>query len=109
MCPVSWEIRPRKVSLHDGIPGDVVRGAVYGTPVMIHYFDALRRQHGDVSIGQEKNLPGVLQERGNVAGDKIFTLAEPDHGGGPQTSRNDFVRIFRGQEHQRVNSAQFLQ
>ena len=57
---------------HDGIPGDVVGGALDGSAVVVHHAHALAGEHGDVAIGEKKNFAGVLEQGGNVAGDEIF-------------------------------------
>src|SRR6267142_2694199 len=94
---------------HDGIPGDVLRGALDRAAVVIHHADALLREYSDVAIGQEKYLAGVLEERRDVAGHKKFALAQADHGGRSHARGHDFMRVFRGQEYQRVDAAQFFQ
>ena len=39
----------------------------------------LRSEHGDIAIGQEKNIARVVENRGDIAGDEIFVVAEADH------------------------------
>src|ERR1700730_7845460 len=94
---------------HDGVPGDMLRRALDGPAVMIHYADALLGKHGDVAVGEEKDFARVLQQRGNVAGNKKFALADADHGRWSHTCRNDLVRVFRRHEHERVDAAQLFQ
>ena len=42
-------------------------GAADGASVVIHYADALGCEDGNVTVGEEENLPGVLEKGGNVA------------------------------------------
>ena len=94
---------------HDGVPGDVVRRALDGTAVVIHHMHAFGGEHGDVAIGEEKHLASVLEQGGDVAGDEIFSIAEANHRRRAEARGDDFLRIFRGEENQRVDAAQFLQ
>jgi len=40
----------------------------------------------------------VFQQRGNIAGDKIFAFAETDDGGRAEARGNDFIGIAGGQK-----------
>src|SRR5882762_4450423 len=94
---------------HDGIPGDMLGGALDRATVVIHHADALLREYSYVAIGQKKYLAGVLEERRDVAGHKKLAIAQADHGGRSHARGHDFVRVFRGHEYQRIDAAQFFQ
>ena len=51
------------------------------TSFEIHDTNALRSEDGDIAIGEEEYVTGVIENRGNIAGDEIFVLAEADDGG----------------------------
>src|SRR6202158_4207482 len=93
---------------HDGIPGDVMRLTFHRLAVMVHNTDTVFAEHGDIAIGQEKHVSCVFQQRGNIAGDKIFAFAETDDGGRAEARGNNFIGIAGGQKNQRVDSAQLL-
>ncbi len=80
---------------HDGVPGDVLRGAVDRAAVVIHHADALLRQHGDVAVGEEKNFARVLQEGGNVAGHKKFSVAQTDYRRRSHSRGYNLMRVLR--------------
>ena len=90
---------------HDGVPGDVLGGTIDGMALKIHEADALRREDGDFAIAEEEDAAGVLQNRGNVAGDEEFVFAEADDDGRAEARGDDFVRIARGERYQRVRAA----
>ncbi len=90
---------------HDGVPGDVLRGTIDGMALKIHQADALRREDCDFAIAQEKDAAGVLQDRGDVAGDEEFVFAEADYDGRAEARCDDFLRIARGERYQRVGAA----
>src|SRR6266403_1550100 len=94
---------------HDGIPGDVMRLALDGFAAVVHDADAVFGEHGDVAIGEKKHVARVFQQRGNIAGDKIFAFAEADNRGRSEARGNNFVRIAGGKKNQRVDSAQLLE
>src|SRR5258708_8301171 len=88
---------------HDGIPGDMLGGALDRATVVIHHADALLREYSDVAIGQEKYLAGVLEERRDVAGHKKLAIAQADYRGRSHPRGHDFLRVFRGHEYPRGN------
>src|SRR5713226_4706602 len=94
---------------HDGVPGDMLRRALDRTSIMIHDPYALRGEHGDVTIGKEENLAGMLEEGRNVAGDKVLSFAETDDGWGALARGHNFLRVFRREENQSVDAAQLIQ
>src|ERR1700730_19102271 len=84
-------------------------GAADWASVVIHYADALGREDGNVTVGEEENLPGVLEKGGNVAGDEIFALAQADDGRRAEARSDDFLWFSRREKDQRVDSAELLQ
>src|SRR5205807_6247972 len=67
---------------HDGVPGDVLCGALDGTAVVIHYPHTFRGENGNVAIRQEKHFARVLEEGRDVTSDEIFSFSETNHGRG---------------------------
>src|SRR6266853_3739329 len=93
---------------HDGIPGDVMRLALDGFSVVVHDAHAVFGKHGDIAIDQEKHVACVFQQRGNIAGDKIFAFAKTNDGGWAEARGNNLIGIAGGEKNQRVDSAQLL-
>ena len=77
-----------------------------GLPIKIHNPNAIPGKQGDVTVGKKEDLAGMLQQRGNVASDKILALADPDHRRRSVSRGNQFLRILGGQEDQRVDAPQ---
>src|SRR5229473_6617222 len=50
----------------------------------------------------------AFQQRGNIAGDKIFAFAETNDGGWAEARGNNFIGIAGGEKNQGVDSAQLL-
>ena len=94
---------------HDGVPGDVMRGAIDGAAIVIHHAHAILREDGDIAVGEEEHLAGVFEERGNIAGDKIFAVAKADHGRRTNARGDDFVRVAGGEKNQGIDAAQLLE
>src|SRR5207245_3800534 len=90
---------------HDGVPSYMVSEAFDGVAVVVHHADAFCRKNGDVSVGKKKHFAGVLEQRGDVTGDEIFSLAKPNDRWRTQAGGNDFLRIIRGEKNQRVDAA----
>ena len=53
--------------------------------------DALRREHGDFAIAEEKNAARVRENRGNIAGDEEFVFAKADDDRRAEARGDDFV------------------
>ncbi len=83
---------------HDGVPSDVVGGAIDGAAVVVHDADTILREDGDIPIGEEENLARVFEKGGDVAGDKKFTVAEADHGRRADARGDDLVWIAGGKK-----------
>ena len=60
---------------HDGVPGDVLCGALDRAAVVIHYPHTFRGENGNVAIRQEKHFARVLEKGRDVASDEIFSFA----------------------------------
>ncbi len=93
---------------HDRVPGDVLHGTIDGMAFEIHQADTLGGEHGYFAVAKEENISGVLQNCGNVAGDKEFVFAQPYHDGRAEARCYDLQRIACGQRNQRVRSAHYL-
>ena len=79
--------------------------AVDGAAFEIDELDALRSEHRDFAVAQEENAARVREDRGNIAGDEKFMLAQADHDGRTEARGDDFVGIFGGDGDQRVGAA----
>ena len=69
---------------------------------------ALRRDDGDIAIGEEKNLARMMKQRGNIAGDKIFIFAKAHDRRRTEPRGDDFVGLTRRENGERVNAREAL-
>ena len=83
---------------HDGIPGDIMSDAVDGAAVVIHHANAVLGEDGDVAVSEEENFASVLEKSGDIAGDKIFVIAEADDGGRADAGSNNFLGVSCGEK-----------
>ena len=93
---------------HDGIPGDVLRRPLDRASIVVHDADAIFGQNGNVAVDEEEDVTRMFKQRRNVAGNKIFTIAQADDGRRPQASGNDFLWVFRRKKDQGVNATQLF-
>ena len=66
----------------------------------------LRSEHGDVAIGQKEHVARVGENRGDIAGDKIFVLAQADHRRRARARRDDFVGVGGGKNRQGIDAGE---
>ena len=93
---------------HDRIPGDALRFAFHGMTIEVSDLDAVLGDHGQVAVGKEEEVAGVVEKRGDVGGDEIFVLAETNDGGWSVAGGDDFVRFVDGDDYQREDSGKLL-
>ena len=89
---------------HDGIPRDVMRFALDSVAVVIHDANTFFGEDCDIGINEEEHSSRVFKKGGNVAGDKIFAIAETDNRGRAAAGSDDFIGIAGGKKNERVNS-----
>ena len=77
------------------VPGDALLFRFDDVAVKIGDAHRIFRQHGDFLFAQIKNIARVLQNRGNVAGDKKFAVAETDDDRRTFADGDDFVGFVR--------------
>ena len=90
----------------DGIPGDVLNAARDGVAVKAAQLHAVGREHGQVAVRQKEKIAGVIEDGGNVAGHKIFVLAQADHHRRSLAHGDDLVGIAGGNDGQGKDAAQ---
>jgi len=71
-------------------------GALDGIAIEIHDADALRSEHGDITVRQEKHVARVREDRGDVRRDEIFVLSEADHGRRTRARGDNFIWVGGG-------------
>jgi hypothetical protein len=88
----------------DRVPGDVLDAAGDGKPLEVSELHTVRGEHREVAVGEEEEVAGVVEDGGNIAGHKVFVLAQPDHRRRPLPRRDDLVQILGGDDSQSKNS-----
>ena len=90
----------------DRVPSDVLERTFDHPALEIHQPDAARGEHGNVAVGEEENVAGVMQERRDVARDEVFALAQADHRRRAVARGYHLVRVVRRDHRHRVDARQ---
>ena len=93
---------------HDRIPGHVLHLARDGLSVEVRELHAVGGNDGHVAVGEEENVPRVMEDGGNVGGHEIFVVAEADYRRRSVARGNDLVRFVSGDHGQRKNAGELL-
>ena len=82
----------------DGVPGDALDCARDGVAVEVGERDAVAGEHGDIAIGEEVDVAGVVQDAGDVGGEEVLAFAEADDGGRAVAGGDDLVGLVGGED-----------
>ena len=66
----------------------------------------LRRDHGNVAIGEKNNIACMVQDCGDIGSDEIFLVAHANHQGRPIARGNNFIGLVQPNDGQSKHSAQ---
>src|SRR4051794_30739702 len=80
---------------HDRIPGNVLDLALDRAPVEIGELHAGWRDHSEIAVAEEEEVARVIEDRGHVAGDEVFILAEADYCRRAIARGDDLVLLVR--------------
>src|SRR5579864_463946 len=93
---------------HDRVPGNVLYLAHHRLAFKIHQTDTGRSHHRQVAIVQEEQIARVVKDGGDVRGDKIFVVAQPDDRRRTIARRDNLVGLFLGNYRQSKDAVEFL-
>ena len=82
--------------------------AVHVAAIEIGNPDAIRRENRHIAIGQKKHILCVGQDRGDVAGDEVFVIADADDDRRTHAGGDDFVRVGARNHGQREDAGDLL-
>src|ERR1700719_990240 len=91
-----------------GIPGDVMHLRLDRFTFSVSDLNAFRCEDRDVSVGEEENVARVREDAGNIAGNKVFGLAQADDHARTTARCYNVARILSRKDHQRVATTQTL-
>src|ERR1700745_3395424 len=91
---------------HDGVPGDMLHLALDGVAVEVSEFHAFRGDDGEIAIGEKEEVARVIQDGGDVGGDKIFVLAQTDDRGRTVAGGDNLVGLVDGDDAEREYAGQ---
>ena len=80
---------------HDRVPGHVLHLADDRLTVEIGQLHAFRGDDRQIAVAQEKQIAGVIENRRNVGGNKIFVFAQADDRRRAIAGRDDLVWVRR--------------
>src|SRR5581483_3942537 len=90
----------------DWIPGDVLHLPRNRTAIEIGQLHASWRDYSEVAVAQEEEIARVIKNRRHIGGNKVFVVAQTDHGRWAVASCNDFVRFIDRDHSQSENASQ---
>ena len=93
---------------HDGVPGDVLHLALDGTSIEVAKLYARGRNHREVAISQKEQIAGVIQDGGDIGGDKILVFPQPNHRRRAIARGHDLVRLFAADHGDGKDAAKFV-
>ena len=82
----------------DGVPGDALGFEGAGCAFEVGEDDAGGGEGGDFAVLQEVNVPGVVEDAGDVGGEEVFAVADAEDGGRAE-ARGDHLVGLGGGEH----------
>src|SRR6202040_2028879 len=91
---------------HDRVPRDGLDLWRNRVIVEIDDADTLQSENRDFSVAHEEGFARVRKDRGNIASDKKFILAQTDHHRRPEPRRDNLVRVARGHRHKSVSTVE---
>jgi hypothetical protein len=80
----------------DGVPLNVGDVAVDGVAVEVGELDAGEGEDGHVTVGEEVDVAGVVEDSGDIGGDERLAFADADDHGRPEAGGDDLVRFGGG-------------
>jgi hypothetical protein len=78
-----------------------------GLAAEVGELDAVGRDNGEIAVGEEEEVAGVVEDGGDVGGDEVFVFAQSDYCGRPIACGNNFVWLFDCYDGDCEHSAQF--
>ena len=92
----------------DGVPGDVLELALDGVALEVEQAHALGGEHGQFLVGQEEDVPGVVEHGGDVGSHEVLVLAQADDRRRARAHGDDLLGVARGEDGQGVYPVQLL-
>ncbi len=65
----------------DGVPGDALDVEGQGMALEVGEGDAFAGEHGELAVGEEVDVAGVVEDSGDVGGEEELAFADADDGG----------------------------
>ena len=93
---------------HDRIPGDVLHLSPHGLSIEIAQLHAVGGDDGEVTIGEKVDVARVIENGGNVGGNKVFVVAQADYKRWTIARSHDLVRLIDGNDGQSEDPGEFF-
>lgn len=77
----------------DGVPGDALDVEGEGLAVEVGEGDAVAGDYGELAVGEEVDVAGVVEDSGDVGGEEEFAVAEADDGGRAHAGGDELVGV----------------
>ena len=82
----------------DGVPGDALDFEGQGAAFEVGEGDAFAGEHGELAVGEEVDVAGVVQDAGDVGGEEELAVAEADDGGRAHAGGYELVGVVGGED-----------
>ena len=82
----------------DGIPGDAVRGEGVGVAVEVGEGDAGAGEDGELAVGEEVDVAGVVEDAGDVRGQEELAVADAEDGGRAEARGDELIGLVGGED-----------
>ena len=79
----------------DGIPEDALDLQGQGLALEVGEGDAFAGEDGELAVGEEVDVAGVMQDAGNVGGEEELAVADAQTAGGPMRAATSLLGSWR--------------
>ncbi len=82
----------------DGVPGDALDFEGEGVAVEVGEGDAFAGEDGELAVGEEVDVAGVVEDSGDVGGEEELAFADADDGGRTHAGGDELVGVVGGED-----------
>jgi len=82
----------------DGVPGDALDFERKGIALEVGERDAIAGEHGELAVGEEVDVAGVVEDSGDVGGEEELAIADADDGGRAHAGGDELVGVVGGHD-----------
>ena len=92
----------------DGVPGDALDLEGQGPAFEVREGDSGEGEDGELAVGEEVDVAGVVEDAGDVGGEEELALADADDGGRAHAGGDELVGVVGGHDSDGEGSGEVL-